>query len=132
MKRLARDGGCDRARPGRTPRGAKKCDRKAASSSLPSDWYDEKSCAAAMNVRKQTPATAMETRGQRLRISVIEAISPMATNVSSARSLDEIHTRDGINQNAFHPSAALAAWQYAPAGRMPRGPIRPLIWNQSE
>ena len=36
------------------PRGAKKTESNPASSSIPSDWYEEKSCAAATNERKKT------------------------------------------------------------------------------
>jgi hypothetical protein len=38
MNKLNLDGGSGAPSPGRIPRGAKKIDRKPASSSIPSDW----------------------------------------------------------------------------------------------
>ena len=53
--------------PGRRPRGAKKMETKPAWSSMPSDWYDEKSCTTAMHDRKSSVATATTSLGQTLR-----------------------------------------------------------------
>src|SRR6185503_13218994 len=75
-KRLARDGGCDAPNRGRNPGGAKKSEMKPASSSIPSDWYDAKSCAAAMKERKHTKQTNRAARGQRLNTTAIDATTP--------------------------------------------------------
>src|SRR5579859_2487973 len=74
--RLRREGAWVAPRPGRNPGGAKNREIKPASSSMPSDWKPEKSCAAATKDRKQTEHIAKDRRGQRLRITATEASSP--------------------------------------------------------
>src|SRR5262252_5126679 len=73
---LAREGGPVSPSPGRAPAGARKKQRKPAASSIPSDWYPEKSSAAATNERKRTKHSANVARGQRFRISRIDASMP--------------------------------------------------------
>src|SRR3954464_8046803 len=84
MKRLNRDGGSVAPSPGRTPEGAKNIDRNPASSNIPSDWYDEKSCSTAMHDRKSRVHSATVTRGQTLTVSSSEQISPAPITSQSA------------------------------------------------
>src|SRR5512142_1290191 len=105
----ARVGGLATPMPGRMPRGAKKSDRNAASSSMPSDWYDEKSCAAVTNDRNAMPAIAIDNRGQTLNVIASDAARPAHTRIESAVSDALIHKSDGTNQNARQPTALRAS-----------------------
>jgi hypothetical protein len=59
-----------------------------------------------MKERKQTVATARESRGARLSTRSTEATAPRSVTVSSAPSDAEIQNRVGANQSAFGmPSA---------------------------
>src|SRR5678810_1386648 len=80
MNRLARDGGLLAPSFGRKPRGAKKIERNPASSSIPSDWYDEKSWSAAMHDRKSSVHNATVSFGAMLPTSSSEHTSPAATS----------------------------------------------------
>src|SRR5215213_6370621 len=85
MNRLSADGGLAAPSLGRMPRGAKKNEMKPASSSIPSDWYDEKSCRAATHDRKSTVHTATIARGHTLPTSSSDdAIPATITTVSAA------------------------------------------------
>src|ERR1700757_84865 len=75
--RLAREGGSLGSQPGRNPRGAKNKEMKPASSNMPSDWYPEKSRAAATKERKHTKQMASIPRGQRFRKSSKDAAIPI-------------------------------------------------------
>src|SRR2546423_14817518 len=81
-----RDGGSFAPSPGRAPRGAKKIEMKPASSSIPSDWYDEKSCSALTHERKQSVQSAVVSVGQTLAMRRSEATIPAPTTSASARS----------------------------------------------
>src|SRR3954462_5547968 len=84
MNRLNRDGGSVAPSPGRNPRGAKKIERNPASSSMPSDWYDEKSWSAAMHERNSTVDNATVSFGAMWATSSIEHMTPAATTSVSA------------------------------------------------
>src|SRR5690348_5202405 len=75
-KQLAREGGRASPHPGRHPGGAKNNAMNPASSNIPSDWYDEKSCAAATNERKHTKQIASIPRGHKFKTSSTDAIIP--------------------------------------------------------
>src|SRR6266571_725774 len=74
--KLAREGGLALPHPGRHPCGAKNMPINPASSSIPSDWYAEKSCAALTNERKHTKQIASIPRGQKFKTSSTDAIMP--------------------------------------------------------
>src|SRR3954463_4871041 len=100
MKRLNGDGGSAAPSPGRMPRGAKKMEMNPASSSIPSDWYDEKSCSAATQERKSSVDRPTVRRGQTFATSSSEqAIPAHASSVSapspapSQSSVGAYHTR---------------------------------------
>ena len=104
-----------------------------ASSSIPSDWYPEKSCAAAAKERKSTTQSAQVRRGHRLRVKRIEQTSPAHTSARSAPSPLESQSKVGAAQTDFQPGSARAsASRYSPAGSSPRGPISPPISPWSE
>src|SRR3954470_18048106 len=84
MNRLSRDGGSAAPSPGRTPRGAKKREMNPASSSIPSDWYDEKSCSAATHDRNSSVQMPTVSRGHTFAASRREAAMPPATSIVSA------------------------------------------------
>src|SRR5712691_1999060 len=94
---------------GRTPGGAKNNERNAASRSMPSDWYDENSCAAETNDKKHTPATAIANLGHRLKRIASDAAMPTQTRTESARSLAPNQRSEGMYRYARHPSASRAA-----------------------
>src|SRR6266404_5370802 len=98
MKRLQRDGGSVAPSPGCNPRGAKKNERNPASSSIPSDWYDEKSCSAAMHERNSTVHNATVSLGQTLKTSSSETMRPAPTTRVSAVSLALSQNRVGAYQ----------------------------------
>src|SRR5665213_3396173 len=97
-KRLAREGGCGAAKPGQKPRGAKKSARNPASSSMPSDWYPEKSPATETKDKKHAKQNAKLTRGHTLQKASNEAARPTHMIALSAVSLDEIQNNDGASQ----------------------------------
>src|SRR5947208_1239181 len=108
--RLAGDGGAAAPSPGRAPADAKKMETKPASSSMPSDWYDENTCAPEINDRNAITATATARRGQRLTSSNSEAASPTPTSADSAASPLPSQSRVGTSQSArASPSSARAA-----------------------
>src|SRR3954452_18240801 len=98
MNRLKGDGGSAAPSPGRMPRGAKKHEMKPASSSIPSDWYDEKSCSAATHDRKSSVAAATAIRGQTLATSRSDATMPAPTTSVSARSPEPSQSSVGAYQ----------------------------------
>ena len=73
---LIREGGLASPRPGRNPRGAKNREMNPASSSIPSDWYAEKSCAALTNERKHTKQTTSIPRGHKFKTNSTDASIP--------------------------------------------------------
>src|SRR3954462_4035565 len=99
--KLAREGGCPPPNPGRIPGGAKNKHMNPASSSMPSDWYEEKSAAAAMNERKQTKQTTNMPRGQMLKTNSAAAIIPTQHKLISMPDPLEIQSAEG----AYHRRA---------------------------
>src|SRR5215469_8983138 len=95
--RLARDGGRFTPMPGSSPRGAKNREMKPASSSMPSDWYPEKSRAAETKDRKQTKHTSRLARGQRLSTTPSDAASPIQVMAISMLSVEENQRRVGAS-----------------------------------
>ena len=87
----------------RNPGGAKNRQINPASSSIPSDWYPEKSCAALTNERNATKQMSSVTRGQMFSTRRIEAAIPAQHNISSERSLLPIQSIVGANQKRATP-----------------------------
>src|SRR3954471_12442391 len=106
MKRLTLDGGSAAPSPGQTPRGAKKHEMNPASSSMPSDWYDEKSCSTAMHERKSSVASAIASFGQTFTVMSSEQKRPATTSVVNAVSLAFNQKTDGIYQSRLIPGTA--------------------------
>src|SRR5579863_6653903 len=96
--RLAREGGLASPSPGRSPGGAKNKAMNPASSNMPSDWYPEKSCAAATNERKHTKQIRSDARGHKFTTTKIDATIPTHTKAINARSLAPIQSKVGANQ----------------------------------
>src|SRR5437016_8659030 len=111
MNRLMRDGGSLAPRPGRTPPGAKKIEMKPASSSMPSDWYDEKSCKVETHDRKRNVESATATFGQRFSVSKTDERIPAPTTTVSARSLALAQSTVGVNQKRARPGNASVTWE---------------------
>src|SRR5512144_2660516 len=88
MNRLAQRGGSLTPSLGQIPRGARKIERKPASSSMPSDWYDEKSCSTAMHDRKSSVHDATATFGHTFATRSKEQTMPATTTAVSAPSPD--------------------------------------------
>src|SRR2546423_8778714 len=128
MNNDKRDGGSFAPSPGRAPPGAKKKEMKPASSSIPSDWYDEKSCSEAMHERKSNVQTAIIARGAKFKTNKTDATMPSMITSESAGSDALSHSSVGAYQIfSSAPMAALSWCEYSPAGGMPRWPISPLI-----
>src|SRR5437660_1641153 len=96
--KLAREGGCSLPSLGRSPGGTKNREMNPASSSMPSDWYEEKSPAAATNDRKQTKQTTNIARGQRFNTSPTDAIIPIQHRATSMCEPLEIQSSVGAYQ----------------------------------
>lgn len=103
-----------------------------ASSSIPSDWYAEKSCAALTKERKHTKQIASIPRGQKFNTSSTDAIMPAQQIPVSICELRENHRSVGTYQWPVRPNCSATACKYSFAGRIPCGPINPLIWKTSE
>src|SRR6185503_4585347 len=103
MKRLNVDGGWAAPSFGRRPRGAKKIERHPASSSMPSDWYDEKSWSAAIHERNNSVHNATVSFGATLTTSSTEHRNPAATMSVSAASPALNQSRVGAYQNCLTP-----------------------------
>src|SRR5438067_9997067 len=131
-KRASREGGSPSPSPGRKPPGAKKMERKPASRSIPSDWYEEKSCAAATKERKRTVQMAQVPRGQMLSVSRKEAARPAQTSAERASFELPSQSSDGACQTAESDGVRPSASKSSEAGRIPRGPISPWICDASE
>src|SRR6476646_4087844 len=101
--KLRREGAWLAPRPGRSPGGAKNREMKPASSSMPSDWKPEKSCAAATKDKKHTRQTAREPRGHRLKTTATEASRPSHVINISAWLPALNHRRVGANQKRCRP-----------------------------
>src|SRR5690242_12869176 len=86
MNRLMREGGSCAPSLGRNPRGANQIEMNPASSSIPSDWYEEKSCSVAMNERNSSVQIAIISRGQMFAVRSNEHTIPAATAANSAPS----------------------------------------------
>src|SRR6266550_3233930 len=99
MNRLNPDGGSRSPRPGRYPLGAKKNEMKPASSSIPSDWYDEKSCSAPMHERKSRVHSAIVHLGEMLKTTSTDTTMPAMTTSVSAASDALIQSSVGAYQN---------------------------------
>src|SRR4051812_19930156 len=131
-KRASREGGWISPSPGRRPPGAKNKERKPASRSIPSDWYEEKSCAAATKERKRMVQIAQAPRGQTLSVSRMEAARPTATRSESAVCEVPSQSSDGTCQSAESDGPCPSASNNSEAGRIPREPMSPWIWKASE
>src|SRR5438105_6090341 len=131
--RPAREGGCLAPSPGRNPGGAKNREMKPASSSMPSDWYSEKSRDVDTNERKQRKQIRSMARGQKFRTRSNDAIIPIQHSAINMPELLEIQSSEGAYQTrtCATPDRATAC-RYSPAGRIPCGPINPRIWKTSE
>src|SRR6266496_5626178 len=97
--RLAREAGCIGPKRGRNPSGAKKKEINPASSSIPSDWYPEKSCAALTKDRKHTKQTTSIPRGHRFNTSSTDAIMPSQQSPLSISGPLETHSTVGAYHN---------------------------------
>src|SRR5690349_22804500 len=86
MNRLKRDGGPAAPRPGRRPGGVNQNETNPASRSIPSDWYDEKSCNAATHERKSSVHRAVVRRGKTFAVSSSDETRPQTMTVVSPRS----------------------------------------------
>src|SRR5437773_11027556 len=95
---LAREGGLASPHLGRNPRGAKNRAMNPASSSIPSDWYAEKSCAALMNDRKHTKQIASIPLGHKFKTSSTDVIIPTQQIPVSMCGLLESHRSVGAYQ----------------------------------
>src|SRR5438270_13897180 len=124
-KRASREGGDGAPSPGHRPRGAKKTEMNPASSSIPSDWYEEKSCAAATKERKSRVQMAQVPRGQTPTVNRTEATRPPATSAVSAPFELPSQRSEGTCQIAVSAGAGASEVNNTDAGRMPRGPMRP-------
>src|SRR5215469_16640330 len=124
---LAREDGLAPPRRGRSPRGAKNNEINPASSNIPSDWYAEKSCAALTNERKHTKQIAKVPRGHKFNTSSTDAIIPTQQIPFSMGRPPENHSSVGAYQQPTRLNCSPTARKYSPAGRMPCGPINPLI-----
>src|SRR6478672_986801 len=100
MKRLNAEGGLVAPSRGRRPGGARKIERNPASNSIPSDWYDEKSCSAPMHERKSRVQSAVVHLGQTLKTTSSDATIPATTIVASAASDALIQSNVGANHTA--------------------------------
>src|SRR6185437_14640281 len=98
MNRLKREGGSLAPSPGHRPRGANQKAMNPASMSMPSDWYDEKSCRVAMHERKSRVASAIVSRGQTFATTSTEHAIPATTTIVSARSPAPSQNRLGAYQ----------------------------------
>src|SRR4051812_29741762 len=75
----------------------------------------------------------MQARGARLSVSSTEAAAPRRVTPRSAASLDPSQNSVGADQTTLRrPSASRPSSRYSPAGRMPRGPLSPVIWKASD
>src|SRR5215469_8502518 len=99
----ARDGGDDAASPGRRPRGARQIQAMPACSSMPSDWYEAKSCSAAMQERKAIVHKREASRGITLSTRTSDAARPTHTMMLSARSLEDSQNSVGAIQYRLAP-----------------------------
>src|SRR5437762_5095942 len=114
------EGGCFAPSPGRNPGGAKNKQTKPASSSMPSDWYSEKSRAVDMNERKQTKQITSMARGQKFTRRSSEPIMPIQHSAINMPEPLEIQSKEGAYQKrtCATPDCATAC-RYSRAGRTP-------------
>src|SRR5580658_1017090 len=131
-QRLRRIGGCAAPRPGRSPDGAKNIEMKPASSSMPSDWYDEKSPEELTKARKHSQQMSRLARGQRFKKTVMDASRPIHVTATMKCVLEEIQKSEGATQKRLLPGACAMAESVSPAGRMPCSPMSPRTWKSSE
>src|SRR2546422_47588 len=112
--RLAREGGRAAPQPGRNPSGAKKSAMKPASSSMPSDWYPEKSSAALTNERKHAKQITSIPRGQTSKTSSREAAIPIQHKAVNIREPLENHSSVGANHRREKwPNECATACRYS-------------------
>src|SRR6266581_2513476 len=112
MNRLKREGGSLAPSPGRVPRGAKKKERNPASSSIPSDWYDEKSCSPPMQERKSTVQIVTVSFGRKLKTRRVDAMRPATTTRVRAKSDALIQSSVGAYQTrSIGPSCDESCWK---------------------
>src|SRR5580658_3813049 len=114
-QRLRRMGGCAAPRPERNPGGARNMEMNPASSSIPSDWYDEKSPAALTNARKQIQQRSRLARGQRLRKTAMEASRPIHVTATMKCVLEDIQKSEGAIQKRLWPAACAMPASVSPA-----------------
>src|SRR5208282_1568685 len=113
--KLKREGGWARPSPGRRPGGAKNSARNPASSSMLSDWYPEKSRAAATKERKQTKQKNSIPRGHTSNTTSSAAIMPTQHSAISIGEPLEIQSSEGTYQKRRSPGENAAnAWRYSP------------------
>src|SRR4051812_10750028 len=75
----------------------------------------------------------MQARGARFSVSSTEAAAPSSVIASSMPSPEPSQYSVGTYQSALtRPTAPRTSCRYSPAGRMPRGPFKPVIWNASD
>ncbi len=67
------------------------------------------------------------SRGHRLQKAAIDASRPIHVTAISKPELVEIQKSDGAYQKRATPRCCAIAARYCSAGRIPSGPIRPLI-----
>src|SRR5512146_1385566 len=103
MNRLTDDGGSAAPRPGHAPRGAKKIEIRPASSSIPSDWYDEKSCSVTTHERNNSVQAATPSLGHTFATTRTEHTIPSATTAVSPRSLASSHKTLGTYHSRLIP-----------------------------
>src|SRR5580692_7662793 len=97
-KKLMRDGGWAAPHPGKIPPGDKNSAINPASSSMPSDWYIEKTSVAVTNDKKQTKQTKKLSRGHTLTSATSEAISPIQVTANSIEELCDVQKSVGAYQ----------------------------------
>ena len=79
---------------------------------MPSDWYPEKSWAAAIKERKQTKQTISMARGQKFKTKSREAIIPTQHNAMSIPDPLESQSSEGAYQRCGYDIVELdIAWR---------------------
>src|SRR5271169_3268541 len=99
--------------PGRNPPGAIKSERNPASSSIPSDWYPEKSPAALTKERKQTKQMASIPRGQIFKTNRAAAAMPSQQSPISMYEPLENHRTLGTYQYRAWPTCSATLFRYS-------------------
>src|SRR6185437_5888696 len=115
--KLILDGGSSAPSPGKMPRGANQIEMNPASSSIPSDWYDENTCSVDTNDRNTRVQIAVIQRGHTFAVSSREETSPTTTATVSAPSPDRSQNTLGVYQKCVAPGrVSLISLRYEPTG----------------